>query len=208
MSRLSIGEPLVLRTLQDAFGAHVIGHAKLRAIVGPEIELGQIAVNVLFANVLIGLDQTSLEHGKDAFRRVRMHLVRLALTHIGLVVVNGFMVRHRGGRGSRSRPFSGSPKRVDENYLQSDGEANHGAYQAGRADMQSDPFVVAMSNRETERKRRADKKHIEKNENCVPHSKPSPRFLFQYCHVRDCLELAPVPQGKESPKGSAIPSPT
>src|SRR5665213_555858 len=93
VSRLSIGEPLAFRTLQDAISAEVVCHAQFGAVVRPEIELGQITVNVLLANVLIDANQPTLKHAEIAFQRVRMDRTFLALADIRLGMIDRFMVR-------------------------------------------------------------------------------------------------------------------
>ncbi len=60
-------------------------------MVHAEIELSQIALQVLFAAVLIGADHAALEHRKEAFQRVRVD----AIADVFLGMVNAFM-RHAG----------------------------------------------------------------------------------------------------------------
>jgi len=50
---------------QAPCAAHV--NASLRCVL-PEIELGKIAVKMLFIDVLIDADKAALQHGKEAFQ--------------------------------------------------------------------------------------------------------------------------------------------
>ena len=56
-----IGEALPLDALEDDIGALIIVNAKPDAFVVSEIELGEIALQVLLADVLIDTDDAALD---------------------------------------------------------------------------------------------------------------------------------------------------
>ncbi len=78
--------------LQRAFGARLIINTQLGAVVLAEIELGQITVKMLFADVLVGANHPTLEDREEAFQRIGVDLVaRLAFANILLGMIDAFM---------------------------------------------------------------------------------------------------------------------
>src|SRR5205085_4675141 len=57
-----------------ARSARAFVDAELLPVVVAEIELGQIAVKMLFLNVLINADQSAFKHRKEVLKRVGMHI--------------------------------------------------------------------------------------------------------------------------------------
>lgn len=66
MSR-SIGQPLANHTQQGRVSAHGVVHAKDDSVIIPEIDLGEVAVEVLLCAVLIEAAHSSLENREEAF---------------------------------------------------------------------------------------------------------------------------------------------
>ena len=67
-----VRQPLALSADERVIRASLIVNAELLPVVVAEIELGKIAVKMLFFNVLVDADQTALEHREEAFERVGM----------------------------------------------------------------------------------------------------------------------------------------
>jgi hypothetical protein len=83
-----VGEPLAT-TATDCNGrALTVIDAKPRAGVVPEIELGQVPLEMLAVDVLIGADQPALEDRKEAFEGVGMNVIPRPLV---FGVVNAFV---------------------------------------------------------------------------------------------------------------------
>jgi hypothetical protein len=75
MSR-SIGEPLAYDTTDRAFSALDIIDAESDPVVMPEIELSEIAVKVLLADVLVGSIDAALKDGKEIFCGIGRSIAR------------------------------------------------------------------------------------------------------------------------------------
>ena len=60
------------------------------AVIHAEIEFRQIPLKVLAIDVLVHADDAALEHAKEAFQRIGMHI---AARPLKLRVVNGFVAR-------------------------------------------------------------------------------------------------------------------
>jgi hypothetical protein len=71
-----VREPLPGRAFDgDSFALHVV-NAELGAVVHAEVELREVAVKVLAIDLLVDADQAALEHRKEPFKRVHMHVAR------------------------------------------------------------------------------------------------------------------------------------
>jgi len=57
-----IRQALSANSLQGDFGARCVVIAQLDAVIGAKIELGQVALQVLFTAMLVGPDHAALEH--------------------------------------------------------------------------------------------------------------------------------------------------
>jgi hypothetical protein len=66
----SIGEPLSDNTLDDLVGTRRIVNAKRNPLVVAEIELGEIAVQVLLADMVIGADDAAPQDREIALDRI------------------------------------------------------------------------------------------------------------------------------------------
>jgi hypothetical protein len=66
-TRLSIGQPFAFDTFERALGAFDILDAKARAIVVAEIEFGEIAMQMLLADVVECTNYAALENRKIVF---------------------------------------------------------------------------------------------------------------------------------------------
>ena len=87
-----VRQPLAGKPLQGEFGALLVIDAERDTGVLPEVEFGQIAVEMFDINVLVDANQTTLKDAKEAFQRVGMHVV----THLfELGMINGFMAGDR-----------------------------------------------------------------------------------------------------------------
>src|SRR5476649_2336447 len=82
-----IRQALSSNTLQGHIGAHIVGIAQLNAVVHAEIELCQIALQMLLAAMLVSANHAALEHRKEAFQRVRVD----AIADVFLGMVNALM---------------------------------------------------------------------------------------------------------------------
>ena len=69
-----IGEALPADTLQGNIGSGGVVKAQFHAVIGAEIEFGQIALQVLFPAMLIGPDHAALKDREEAFQRIRVNL--------------------------------------------------------------------------------------------------------------------------------------
>ena len=85
-----IGQPLAFDAEQRAFGASSVVNAEFDAIGVAEIELGEIAVKVLFAAMLIDADHAALEDAEIALDGVGVDL-RAGLA-VGVAVFAARMV--------------------------------------------------------------------------------------------------------------------
>src|SRR5437588_2510249 len=82
-----ISEPLATRRFHGAFGSHCVIHTKANAVVLSKIEFGQVARQVLFANVLVRADQTALKQAEIALCTVCVDGVLLTFARPPRVVV-------------------------------------------------------------------------------------------------------------------------
>jgi hypothetical protein len=62
-----MGESLALGATQDVASAFGIVHAEGNPIVVPEIKLGEVAVQMFLANVLIDIVDAAFQDGEEAF---------------------------------------------------------------------------------------------------------------------------------------------
>src|ERR1700681_1510131 len=69
-----ICQPLAFESLHSFCRALRVVDAKLGARVETEIKLRQIPVEMGLVHVLVGSDQTTLEHGKEVLHPVGMHV--------------------------------------------------------------------------------------------------------------------------------------
>ena len=67
MTSRSIGQPLPDDALDSSLGTLFIIDAQRRAVVVPEIKLGEIAMKMLFADVLINAIDTTLQDREEVF---------------------------------------------------------------------------------------------------------------------------------------------
>lgn len=88
-----ICQALPADALEGLGRALVIINAQRNAVIGPEIKLSQIALQVLFAAMLVGANHAALKDREKALQRVGMDFAVLALADIFLVVVNALMGR-------------------------------------------------------------------------------------------------------------------
>jgi hypothetical protein len=87
-----ISEPLALAATDGNGRALTVIDAEFGASVVPEIELGQVPLEMLAVDVLIGADQPAFEDRKEAFEGVGMHVIARPLE---FGVVHAFMPRDR-----------------------------------------------------------------------------------------------------------------
>src|SRR6202050_5039716 len=88
--RLPIGQPLAANAFQRIVGALCILNTELRAVVVAEINLRQIAVQVLRAAMLVNASQSAFEDRKEVLKRVGMHV---AARPFKFGMVNALMFR-------------------------------------------------------------------------------------------------------------------
>lgn len=88
INRLAVGEPLTDDTTDQTFGALFIINAERSPIVVAEIEFGGVAVQVLLIAMLIDALHPALEHRKEPFNGVRVHIAPAPFVP---PVVDGFM---------------------------------------------------------------------------------------------------------------------
>ena len=86
--RFSIRQPLAFHTKESLFRPLFIIHAFCDAVVIAAVELGQIAVKVLFGAMLVNALHTAYEDREIAFEGVG---VAVAALPFFLAVVNAFM---------------------------------------------------------------------------------------------------------------------
>src|SRR5207302_9612653 len=86
LSSRSIGEPLADYAAQEIAGALGVVYAEGDAIAEAKIELGNVTLQVLFAHVVIGADQSALEQPEERF--------------------DGIGVRHKASATARTRIFA------------------------------------------------------------------------------------------------------
>src|ERR1700730_11292070 len=103
-----IREPLPNDALQRAFGALCIVNAKLHAVVIAKIELGDVAMQMLLAAMLVDAFHAALENRIVAFYRVRVD--RAAHVFIGLMAY-AFMAREVLAERKISAAFVGHHRR-------------------------------------------------------------------------------------------------
>lgn len=68
----SIGEPLALDTAQDIASAFGIVYAECDPVVVPEVEFGEVAVQMFLADVLIDAVDAAFQDGEETFRGIGM----------------------------------------------------------------------------------------------------------------------------------------
>ncbi len=92
--RLSICQPLADDAEQCSLCACQIIHAELHTIVVAEIKLRQVAVQMLFATVLVDTRHAALEQAEVALNRARVDrgIVRIDVFTLG--VVDAAVARH------------------------------------------------------------------------------------------------------------------
>lgn len=97
-----VRQPLTFGALESDFGALLIVDAKLDAGILAEVELSQIPIEMLLIDVLVDADDPTLEHGKEAFKGVGVHVAarpfKLGMIH-ALVLGKAaqlVMLRHVG----------------------------------------------------------------------------------------------------------------
>src|SRR5690349_11572816 len=83
-----ISQALAINAFKSLHGAGGVIKAQLGAVVGPEIELSQITLQVLLAAMLIGADHAALKDRKEAFQRVGVD----AIADIFLAVIDRLML--------------------------------------------------------------------------------------------------------------------
>src|SRR5687768_3473755 len=85
-----VGEPLADHAQQRRVGTRQIIHSECNTMIVTEVELGQIAVEMLLSAVLVDTLHAALEGAEEASKRVGMRVAANILTGR---VVHGLMVR-------------------------------------------------------------------------------------------------------------------
>src|ERR1700759_4571475 len=69
-----IGDALAFASLHGGDSTGIIRPAQRITTIITEVELREIAMQMLLAAMLINTAHTALEHAKEAFRRIHMHI--------------------------------------------------------------------------------------------------------------------------------------
>src|SRR6266702_1034881 len=94
LTRRGIGQALATGALESATGPLHVIYAQANAIAIAEIEFCEIAVQMLFAAMLVDADHATLEDGEVAFNGVGVNGVSVGIAHVFVSRVHhGFVAR-------------------------------------------------------------------------------------------------------------------